>query len=191
MIVIKKTIYVIFVILLFAAAICGVKTIYSDAKNVKDNTNALYAVAENYITGVKINEKMQNVAKNKAEELLGAGIKSNVSKISSKGDRIVCYMKNVYMELDTLSMRPIVLFYECPKGEPIRSEEQCRQKAISFALKNAPRKTKINGFAVEKIDSERRIFAYKISFGDKNVVVGVRGDTGSIIYYNASELFET
>ena len=191
MIVIKKTIYVISVILLFAAAICGVKIIYSDAKNAEDNANVLYATAENRITGVKINEKVQNVAKNKVEELLGAGVKSNVSEISSKGDRIICYMKNVYMELDTLCMRPVLLFYECPKGEPVISEEQCRQRAVSFALRNAPRKTKINGFTVEKIDSERRIFAYKISLGDKKVVVGVRGDTGSIIYYNASELFET
>lgn len=170
-------------------AICGVLVIYSFVKNIEYNANVFYADAEDITVVVKYNERQQNEAKKAANDILGNNVKLRTSEISAIGDKIICYTKNVYIELDTSSMCPILLFYECPIGYPKLNDSQCKLIAMRFALQNIPRTTKVNGSKIENFGTEGNAFSYKIAFGDEVVFISVRADTGSIVYYDATMLF--
>ncbi len=170
-------------------AICGVLVIYSFVKNIEYNKNVFYADAEGITMGVKYNERQQNAAKKAANDILDNNVKLRTSEISAIGDKIICYTKNVYIELDTSSMCPILLFYECPIGHPKLTNNKCKLIAMRFVLRNIPRTTKVNGAEIENVGSEGNAFSYKITFGDKVVFISVRADTGSIVYYDATMLF--
>ena len=171
-------------------SICGIIVIYSFVENIEYNTNVFYAVEENDMAGVENNEKTQNIAKNKVKLILDSDVKTKISVISPNSDKIICYTRNIYMELDADSMCPVLYIYECKKGRSRYTEEECRLISMKFALRNIPRVVKVNGSRIECTGKEEDVFSYKIFFGEDTVLVSVRGDTGSIVFYDASQLFD-
>ncbi len=185
----KRLVELLITAVLIFSAVRGIMRIYSFVETIENNTNVFYASEENGVVGVKYNEKVQNNAQNAAKKILDSGIKTKISEISAVRDIIICYTKNVYMELDTNSMCPVLMFYECAEKEIKLSEEECRSAAMSFVFKNVPRRVKTANAEIRKIESGGSVASYEIYFADKTVRVSVRRDTGSIVFYDGSELF--
>ncbi|MBQ7836819.1 MAG: hypothetical protein IJ389_06145 [Clostridia bacterium] len=186
----KRFTCVVVLIGLSVMGIVGACEIYSIVKNISRNANAFYAVEEVDYAGVKYNEKQLNDAKSAAKRILDSSIKMQIADVSSNGNVMVCYTKNIYMELDSNSLCPVFMFYECEAGKKKYKDEQLMAIATTFALRNLPRGVKGQGSYFEKISDEKGIVSYRAVFGDKRSVVSLRADTGSVVFYDGHELFD-
>jgi len=183
----RKASVVILSVLIFAQ-IYGVYRIYSFAENIENNANVFSANCDQAHTGVKYNEKTRNEAERSAQNILGRGIKFRSSEFSGEENIIVCYTKNVYLELDTNSMHPMFFFYECQCGKAKLTIEECEKLVLTFVFRNMPRKAKAKDAHVYcgRFDD---IAEFRIDFADGAVFAAIRRDTGSIVYYDASKFF--
>ncbi len=183
----KNGIAVIIVMVVFA--LCGVITIYSIAENISNDAIAFYALDENDLISIKYNEKEQNEAKKSVESILDSGVKVKISRFCGNNNVIVCYAKNVYIELDRDSMHPVFVFYECQKYKEKYTEDKCRKIAEHFVLKNVPRGVSTGGAELTVIDDSGCVLTYEMKLEQKTVVIAVRKDTGHIVFYDARALF--
>ena len=167
----------------------GINTIYSYAENIENSTNVFLASTNQKLTGVKYNEKVQNSAKKAAENILGNGIKFKASEFCGEEDKIVCYTKNVYMELNINSMQPQFIVYECSIGNASKSNVECETAVERFVFRNMPRKAKAKNAEIHCDSFNDKTAEYHLNFANGTVWAAVRRDTGTVIYYDASELF--
>ncbi len=177
-------------VVLVALVFLGMYVIYSFVENTENNANAFSAPAGQRLAGVKHNEKMQNQAKDAAGNILGKGIKFKSSEFSGEEGRIVCYTRNVYMEFDTNSIQPVFIVYECECRESKKTSEECEMIIERFVFRNMPRKSKAKDAVIHCDNINNKIASYHIDFANGTAFVALRRDTGSIIFYDASELFE-
>lgn len=176
------------VILVFLILL-GIGIIYSFVENIENNTNAFSASAEQRFTGVRHNEMMQNKAKRAAENILGKGIRFKSSEFCGEAGRIVCYTRNVYMEFDTNSIQPVFIVYECECNESKKTSEECETIVERFVFRNMPRKSKAKDAEIYCDGINEKFASYHIKFANGTAFVALRRDTGSVIFYDASELF--
>lgn len=177
------------VAVLLSAAVWGTMQIYAIAKNIENNATAYFTNAENSYASAEFNEKTQNEAKNAAKTILGSNIKLKTANASFNGKIIVCYAKNIYMELDKESLRPVLYFYACEARSGKYSEEECRRIAVQFILKNAPANIHVNNAEIKQTSVAHNTVSYMVDIGGRNAEVSVRTDTGSIVYYNGQAFF--
>ncbi len=185
----KKAAYIFLAVLLAASAV-GVKEIYTIAKNATNNANVFYADVDNSYTGAKYNEKQQNDAIKAAKCVLGSGIKMRASNFSSRSRVIVCYTENLYMELEGESLCPVVLLYECRPSFSEYSREDLSRRALCFVLRNVPRRVRVTEPQVKFVEEQEHILSFLVKLGDNETAISLRADTGSVVYYNGSSLFE-
>ena len=186
----KNRVGIAVIALLLTASLWGIKEIYAIAEYIENSTNVFYGDAEIDYANVKYNEKQKNKAENAARSVLDSGIKLKVSDVSSDGRTMVCYSRNIYMELDSVSLRPVFVFYECDAKEKRYSDVELESIARAFSLRNLPRSVKGHNSVMEKIGEEGGIVSYRSLFGDKESYISLRSDTGSVVFYDAYGLFE-
>ncbi|MBR6650562.1 MAG: hypothetical protein IKL36_04040 [Clostridia bacterium] len=174
---------------LILAMLMGTGKIYSFAKIIENNANVFLTKENQRLAGVKHNEKTQNRAKKASEQILGNGIKFKSSEYSGKENRIVCYTRNVYIELDTYSMQPVFIVYECERGKGVKSRYECEKTLVEFVFRNMPVKAKAKDAEVCCDHIDDHIVQYHIDFAKGTVYIALRRDTGSVIFYDAGELF--
>ncbi len=176
-------------IILWVMIIYGGLKIYTFVKNTENNADVFSASANQRFAVVKYNKKIQNDAKNASKNLLGNGIKFKASEFCGDNGRIVCYTRNVYIELDTNSMQPIYMFYECNISNPQKSIDECEKNIIQFVFRNIPRSAKAKDAVVCCDSFNEKTASYRVNFSNGTVLVVIRRDTGSVIFYDANELF--
>lgn len=172
---------------LLLAMVRGAFEIYSIAEIIEFNADAFLAHTNNDPSVIKINEKVQNEAKKAARSILGSDINIKVSDFCGKEDIIVCYTRNVYMELDTFSMRPVYMIYECEAKNAKYSVNNCRDIAITFVFRNMPKTLKATEARIGNEYVQSNMANYSIEFGGNVVNVAVRMDTGSVVFYEVGE----
>lgn len=183
----KKASVILLSALVFAQGL-GIYKIYAFAKNMENNASVFSANSDQAFEGVKHNEKTQNTAKRSAQSILDNRVKFKTSEFSGEENKIVCYTKNVYLELDTNSMQPVFYFYECKYGKPKISREECERIAKTFVFRNMPRKARATDADIY-CDSFDDVAEFRVAFSEGIAFVAIRRDNGRIIYYDASELF--
>ncbi len=182
-----KNIGAIILTVLFFAMLYGAFGIYTIAENIEYNADVFLAYPNKDPEVIKFNEKIQNEAKKAARSILDSGINIKVSDFCGKEDIIVCYTRNVYMELDTFSMRPVYMIYECDAKRAKYSVDNCRDIAITFTFRNMPKTLKATEARIGNEYVQSNMANYSIEFGGNVVNVAVRMDTGSVVFYEVSE----
>ncbi len=184
-----KSLAALILTVLVLIGVYGVGEIYAIAKTIEFNANVFSAKTYRELGGIECNEKMQNKAKKAVKTILDSGINTKVSEFCGKDDTIVCYTKNIYIELSTNSMQPVYMIYECTPDSPKISADNCQKTVTQFVFRNMPRKLKAKDAKVSCDNIENNIARYSVSFVNGSVKVAIRMDTGSVVYYDASENF--
>lgn len=177
-------------VILIVAVVYETTALYSFVKNIENNADVFSTSRDQNLAGVKYSEKTQNMAKNAAENIFGKGLKFRSSEFSGEEGRIVCYTRNVYMELDSNSMQPVFMVYECKYEDAKKSLYECTKITKKFVLRNKPRSSGIMDDVIYCDYFDKNIAQYHVVFSKGVVFVTLRRDTGSVIFYDASELFQ-
>ncbi len=176
-------------VFLMLCSIYGAGKIYAIAENIAFNADVFSADTDQDYGGVKYNERKQNDAKKAVKSILDSGVNTRVSRFSGEEGVIVCYTRNVYIELDAFSMHPTYLIYECKAENPKYTLDDCQRIALRFAFRNMPRRMKANDSTVQSEGVENNVALYQINFSNGRLNVAVRMDTGSVVFYDVSEDF--
>ena len=186
----RKYIAIVLLYILVVSGFVGIAEIYTIAENISLETSANKAIVENNISAVKINEKLQNRIQKATNSILCSDVKTKISSISSNCDSAVSYCKNIYLEIDINSLSPVFLYYDCDPKKINKSIEDCGDTARRFVLRNLPPEKTIDQADTVCVGEKDCVAFFTVSVNGDIVFVNVRMDTGSVIYYEASSVFE-
>ena len=142
-----------------------------------------------YNTFAENDEKTENEAKNAVNYILGTGIKFTPAVFTSSPDIICLETSNMYVELLKPDMTVIFLSYECDKAERKLSHAESRDRALRFIRRNLSIDTHKNPPVVDFVCECRGCDCYIIRFDSFDIWIKIRTDTGSVVYFDACELY--
>ncbi len=145
--------------------------------------------ASEYNALAKNDEKTESEAKNAVNYILGTSIKFTPAPFTSSSDIICLETANMYVELLKKDMTVIFLSYECEKGERKLSPEESRDRALRFIRRNLSVDTHKNPPKVDLICECRGCDCYIIGFDGFDIWIKIRTDTGSVVYFDACEMY--